>query len=188
MSNKIDLRSIYKKKRAVIEDNTLNAASKVIFDLFIKYIGKKKLSILLYYSSIAHHEIPTIHWFSKLEKQHNVFLPKVRDNLLDMEAVKWTENIELEKNKFGILQPISICYEDAKKLDVIVVPLLCFSKSGHRVGYGKGFYDRFLVRCKKKVQKIGISFFEKYEKIDDLTKLDQKLDIIITPNKLIQFT
>ena len=41
MSNKIDLRSIYKKKRAVIEDNTLNAASKVIFDLFIKYIGKK---------------------------------------------------------------------------------------------------------------------------------------------------
>ena len=42
MSNKIDLRSIYKKKRAVIEDNTLNAASKIIFDLFIKYIGKKK--------------------------------------------------------------------------------------------------------------------------------------------------
>ncbi len=188
MSNKIDLRSIYKKKRAVIEDNTLNAASKIIFDLFIKYIGKKKLSILLYHSSIAHHEIPTIHWFSKLKKNHTVFVPKVLDNLLDMEAVKWTENIKLEKNKFGILQPISICYEDAKRLDVIVVPLLCFSKTGHRVGYGKGFYDRFLVRCKKKVQKIGISFFENYEKIDDLTELDQKLDIIITPNKLIQFT
>ena len=128
--------------------------------LFLIYLlntlVKKKLSILLYYSSIAHHEIPTIHWFSKLEKQHNVFLPKVRDNLLDMEAVKWTENIELEKNKFGILQPISICYEDAKKLDVIVVPLLCFNEAGHRVGYGKGFYDRFLVRCKKKVQKIGV--------------------------------
>tara|TARA_B100000282_G_scaffold181457_1_gene131809 strand:- start:37 stop:603 length:567 start_codon:yes stop_codon:yes gene_type:complete len=188
MSNKIDLRRIYKKKRAVIKDNTLNAASKIIFDSFIKYIGKKKLSILLYHSSIGHHEIPTIHWFSKLKKHHNVFVPKILDNLLDMEAIKWTENIELEKNKFGILQPVSVCYEEAKRLDVIVVPLLCFSKSGHRVGYGKGFYDRFLVRCKKKVQKIGISFFDKYEKIDDITKLDQKLDIIITPSKLIQFT
>ena len=188
MPKKIDLRSIYKKKRAVIENNTLNAASKIIFDLFIKHIGKKKLSIMLYYSSIAHHEIPTIRWFSKLQTQHNVYVPKVLDNLLDMEAVKWNEKIELEKNKFGILQPISFCYEDAKKLDVIVVPLLCFSETGHRVGYGKGFYDRFLIRCNKEVQKIGISFFEKYEKIDDLTKLDQKLDIIITPSKLIKFT
>ena len=92
----------------------------------------------------------------------------------------------LEPIKLPIEIPCSFLI--AKKLDVIVVPLLCFNEAGHRVGYGKGFYDKFLVRCKKKVQKIGISFFEKYEKIDDLTKLDQKLDIIITPNKLIQFT
>ena len=118
MPNKNDLRSIYKKKRAVIEDNTLNAASKIIYDLFIKYIGKKKLSILLYHSSIAHHEIPTIHWFLKLKKQHSVFVPKVLDNLLDMEAIKWTEKIKLEKNKFGIrIENLIYVKENNKKMN-----------------------------------------------------------------------
>ncbi|MFM8832750.1 MAG: 5-formyltetrahydrofolate cyclo-ligase, partial [Cytophagales bacterium] len=66
-------------------------------------------------------------------------------------------------------------------IDLVLVPLLAFDKEGHRVGYGKGYYDRFLKGCKSSCKKIGLSFFNAVEKISETTSLDFKLDDVIVP-------
>ena len=67
------------------------------------------------------------------------------------------------------------------------MPLLAFDKKGHRVGYGKGFYDKFLSECKPETIKIGLSFFEAEEMIADVFEADVKLDYCVTPEKIYEF-
>ncbi|MFT7351177.1 MAG: 5-formyltetrahydrofolate cyclo-ligase [Flavobacterium sp.] len=76
---------------------------------------------------------------------------------------------------------------NSTKIDVVFVPLLAFDLQGNRVGYGKGFYDKFLANCKPTTIKIGISFFEAEEKISDVFAKDVKLDYCITPEKVYSF-
>jgi 5-formyltetrahydrofolate cyclo-ligase len=64
----------------------------------------------------------------------------------------------------------------------VVVPLLSFDKRGHRVGYGKGFYDRFLSECSRDCIKIGLSFFAPVEVIDDVNRHDVTLDLFVMPS------
>jgi 5-formyltetrahydrofolate cyclo-ligase len=68
---------------------------------------------------------------------------------------------------------------------MVIVPLLAFDKKGYRVGYGKGFYDRFLANIE--TQKVGLSFFEPIEEINDVHLNDIRLDQCITPNGIINF-
>ncbi len=92
------------------------------------------------------------------------------------------ENIVLAENVWGIVEPIAGEVVAETALDVVLVPLLIADKAGNRVGYGKGFYDRFLAKCRPDCRKIGISLFEPVEKIDDVDPLDVPLDTLITPN------
>jgi 5-formyltetrahydrofolate cyclo-ligase len=66
------------------------------------------------------------------------------------------------------------------------VPLLAFDVNGHRVGYGKGFYDQYLAKCSSKIIKIGLSLFDEPSIIDEVESTDIPLDIIITPTRFIQ--
>ncbi|MDR9457609.1 MAG: 5-formyltetrahydrofolate cyclo-ligase, partial [Salegentibacter sp.] len=72
-------------------------------------------------------------------------------------------------------------------LDLVFIPLLAFDKTGNRVGYGKGYYDRFLDSCKPGVIKIGLSFFEAEEEIKEMFETDVALDYCVTPNRVYQF-
>ena len=65
-----------------------------------------------------------------------------------------------------------------KSIDMVLVPGLCFDGDGHRVGYGKGFYDRFLKTCRPDCIKIGLSYFEPVESIDDVHEGDVRLDFV----------
>jgi 5-formyltetrahydrofolate cyclo-ligase len=67
------------------------------------------------------------------------------------------------------------------------VPLLAYDKHGNRVGYGKGFYDNFLSKCKPETIKIGLSFFPPEDKIDDVSENDVNLDFCVTPEGIISF-
>ncbi|WP_238784292.1 5-formyltetrahydrofolate cyclo-ligase [Blattabacterium cuenoti] len=72
-------------------------------------------------------------------------------------------------------------------IEVIFIPLLIFDFKGYRIGYGKGFYDRFLMLCKKNVIKIGLSFFSPIKRIEPIHKNDLILDIGITVNQVLFF-
>ena len=90
-------------------------------------------------------------------------------------------------NGYGIEEPIDGIDMIPTEIDLVIVPLIAFDKMGNRVGYGKGYYDRFLKRCRKDCMKIGFSYFEPVEEIEDVNKLDVKLDIAITPDNIYQF-
>lgn len=98
-----------------------------------------------------------------------------------------TDNTIIKKNSYHIPEPVDGIEIASDKIEIVFVPLLAFDKQGHRVGYGKGFYDRFLSECQPETIKIGLSFFEAENKIDDVFKNDVKLDYCVTPSELYQF-
>jgi 5-formyltetrahydrofolate cyclo-ligase len=98
-----------------------------------------------------------------------------------------TDNTKIKKNQYNIPEPIDGLEVQTNKIDIVFVPLLAFDKTGHRVGYGKGFYDKFLSECKPETIKIGLSFFEPEEKIDDIIEDDMNLDYCVTPNSVYKF-
>ena len=98
-----------------------------------------------------------------------------------------TDNTKIKKNEYNIPEPVDGIEVPSTKIDVVFVPLLAFDKKGHRVGYGKGFYDKFLSECKPDAIKIGLSFFEPEELITDVFESDVKLDYCVTPNSIHAF-
>lgn len=98
-----------------------------------------------------------------------------------------TENTKIRKNEYNIPEPVDGIEVPSDKIDVVFVPLLAFDKKGNRVGYGKGFYDNFLNECRADVIKIGLSFFEAEEEIDDVFESDIPLDFCVTPNGIYRF-
>lgn len=94
---------------------------------------------------------------------------------------------ELISNKWGIDEPIVGESIKEQLIDMVLLPLLAFDMEGARVGYGKGYYDKFLANCKPGVQKIGLSLFDPVDKIIDVESHDVPLDICITPNKTWTF-
>jgi 5-formyltetrahydrofolate cyclo-ligase len=98
-----------------------------------------------------------------------------------------TDNTVLRKSSYHIPEPVDGIEINENKIDVVFIPLLAYDKLGNRVGYGKGFYDRFLAKCKPETLKIGLSFFEAENEISDVNESDIKLDYCVTPNKIYTF-
>lgn len=98
-----------------------------------------------------------------------------------------TDNTKLKLSSYGIPEPIDGIEVPSRKIDVVFVPLLAYDNQGHRVGYGKGFYDRFLAECKPDVIKIGLSFFEPEEDSIPHNSTDIALDYCVTPEKVYAF-
>ena len=105
----------------------------------------------------------------------------------NLDAVVLLHETRLKENHWGIPEPVDGSSLDPKLIDVVFVPLLVFDKMGHRVGYGKGFYDKFLKSCREDVIKIGLSYFEAVEQISDVNPNDMVMDYCITPNKIYSF-
>jgi len=98
-----------------------------------------------------------------------------------------TDNTRLIVSKYGIPEPVEGIEVPSNKVDVVFVPLLAYDTKGNRVGYGKGFYDRFFMECKPGVIKIGLSFFEAEQENIEVNATDIPLDYCITPNNIYRF-
>ena len=102
-----------------------------------------------------------------------------------MNFFKWSFSDPLTVNKYGIPEPLS------KKInypDIILIPLVAFDKNLNRLGYGGGFYDRYLKKISKKknILKIGLaSSFQMIKKVP-VNSLDQKLDFILTEKNIFK--
>lgn len=106
-----------------------------------------------------------------------------QEKKMDVFLVEDIRNTSL--NKLHIPEPMDGLLANSMELDIVFVPLLTYSKVGHRVGYGGGFYDRFLRNIKAK--KIGLSLFDEFSHIVDIDSNDVPLDYCITPFKCIRF-
>jgi 5-formyltetrahydrofolate cyclo-ligase len=99
-----------------------------------------------------------------------------------------TDNTKFRKNEYNIPEPVDGIEVPISKVDVVFVPLLAFDTKGNRVGYGKGFYDKFLSQCQPETIKIGLSFFDAEEEIVDVFQDDIRLNYCVTPNKIYNFS
>lgn len=116
-----------------------------------------------------------------------ISVPKINIKTALMEHFIYHDNIEMVINEFGIAEPLHGERVADTDIDIILIPLLAFDKKGHRVGYGKGFYDRFLQQCKPDALKIGLSFFEAESAIDDIDQFDISLNYCVTPQTVYIF-
>ncbi len=144
-----------------------------------KYYKKKKILIALYYPS--NYEIDVLKIFNNLKKTKFKFLLPI---ILDGDLLKfeeWNKRDILLVNKFGIPEPVKT--QNFFLPDIVLVPLLAFDNKKNRLGYGKGFYDRYLNNLKKlnkKMEAIGVAFsFQNYKKIPS-SKYDFKLNSVFT--------
>ena len=162
------------RKKKTIKNFVLN------FSLILNILKKKNISGKIiggYYP--YNHEVDILQILEKFEQKNFIItLPKIMKNL-QMNFFQWSTNDPLAINKFGIPEPIS---KKVKFPDILLVPLVAFDKNFNRVGYGGGFYDRYIekIRKRKKVLTIGFAYsFQKVKKIPT-NNYDIKLDFIIT--------
>lgn len=104
-----------------------------------------------------------------------------------MKAVSIDENTVYKENNYGIFEPQKGVEFNPNDIDIIITPLIACDKLGRRIGYGKGFYDSFIKKCKNEVLCIGLGYFEPIDFIEDFTQNDMKVDIYITPKDFFEF-
>ena len=151
---------------------------KINFHSIIQILKSSRRKVLgVYYP--YNYEINIIPFLKKLEKlNYNILLPKIGKNF-SMNFFNWSTKDPLIINDYGIPEPIS---NKVKYPDILLVPLIAYDKNLNRIGYGGGFYDRYLKKIKKikKITTIGLAYtFQKVRKIPT-NKYDIKLDFIIT--------
>lgn len=113
--------------------------------------------------------------------------PRISEHASEMEACLMQRGGLFVKNRYNILEPISENIIVPEQIDVIFIPLVAFDTKGYRVGYGKGYYDRYLARCKPMVIRVGFSFFDAVQGIEDINQFDVPLNFCITPYRNYEF-
>ena len=178
MHQKIQLRKKYFKLRKKKYYEVGKEYFLPVLKLIKSKIKKKIIKIALYYPSNFELNVLKILELNNF-LAHDTLLPVTDKNNL-MNFFSWKKNDILFVNKFGILEPIK---SKAKVPDIILVPVLAYDKNKYRLGYGKGFYDRYLNKYLKRFKNIltiGVAFsFQKYHKLP-INQNDVKLDFIIT--------
>ncbi len=184
---KKDLRSIYLKKRAHFSSDSLFTESLSISNKALELPIWQYTNYHIFLSIIEKNEIDTSFILSILQgKDKNVIIPKIT-TASSLENYLLTDNTIFKKNSWNVPEPLNGFKVEDTTIDVVFVPLLAFDKKGNRVGYGKGFYDNFLSKCKPNVIKVGLSFFDAEEQITDVYKTDIRLDYCVTPKRTYKF-
>jgi len=117
----------------------------------------------------------------------NVVVPVSNFEDGTMKNAAFSPDTKTKQTKYNITEPINPIWIENDNIDLVITPLLAFDTKGYRVGYGKGFYDRFFASLHKDVKKIGISFFKPCEVIEDINEHDVPLTQSVTPNKTYSF-
>jgi len=160
-------------KKLLEQFSQLDLSHIKILHIFLPIIEKKEPNTFL-----------LIEWLKKNHPQIKIIVPKADFETTLLSHHEYIGEHDLKKNLYNILEPQKGNLHNAE-VDLVIVPLLAFDKKGYRVGYGKGFYDRFLQNIN--AQKIGLSLFAAIDKIDDVHKNDIRLDLCITPTETIVF-
>ena len=179
-------KSKIRRKILKLRKNNANKKFKINLDNFFSFLKKNKFNIKNlggYYPS--NFEIDDLKILEFLEKKNfKISLPIIKKNN-QMDFFKWSYDDPLRINKYGIPEPFSskIIYPD-----VLLVPLVGYDNNLNRLGYGGGYYDRYIEKIEKfkKVIKIGLAFSYQKLKSVPINQYDKKLDFVITEKKILK--
>lgn len=186
--DKKTLRDLYKRKRSALTTVEVRELSR---------------QLVLQAGKLPVWGLSNFHVFLSIERQNepqtqplidflfgenkNVIVSKPDHQTGTLTHFRFGKDTKLIEGKYGIPEPAGGLQVDEKEIDVVFIPLLAFDEAGNRVGYGKGFYDRFLHKCRPGAIKIGWSFFEAEKQIGDVLPTDIRLDFCVTPGHIYKF-
>ena len=183
--DKKSLRQKAKAERQKLSQEEIEDKSLAIANQLLRLNIWDKLYFHLFLTIEEQKEINTEYILQILAgKDKEIVISKCDFATLGMTHFLLTDATKIKKNRYNIPEPIDGLEVPNAKIDVVFVPLLAYDKQGNRVGYGKGFYDKFLSKCKPETIKIGLSFFSPEEKIEAVLESDVKLDFCVTPEEI----
>jgi 5-formyltetrahydrofolate cyclo-ligase len=185
---KQQIRENYKKKRSIVTNDQLNTISESICSILFENFELRNKTISLFLPIEEQNEINT---YLILEKAifngTRVGLPKINNQNISLKHFLFENTQQLIVNKLGIPEPSYGKELFSTEFDIVFVPLLAIDLKGNRVGYGKGYYDRFLKECKEECLFIGLHLYDEFTNIEDINIFDIALHYCITPTRIIQF-
>jgi len=188
---KSELRKIYLEKQKSLSAAERNEKSRKIAERFFKNRNLNNIRFLhIFLAMEKNKEVETSFIYKRLWRDFpeiTTIVSRVNFQTMTLDNLKFTPETNLVQNKWHIFEPTESELIEIEKIDAVLVPLLCFDKCGFRVGYGKGFYDKFLSECRADCLKIGLSYFAPVEEIADTQDYDVRLDFCVTPDAVINF-
>ncbi|HMP98134.1 MAG TPA: 5-formyltetrahydrofolate cyclo-ligase [Cyclobacteriaceae bacterium] len=188
---KQELRKIYLAKRAALSEAEYLHMNRQICEQFFFNFDLSFIKVIHTYLPISSKREPDT-WLiiDRIRREYphiRIAIPKVNAEKNELEHYFFEGLHQLNTNSWGIQEPKQGIPCEPEKLDLVLVPLLAYDQQGHRLGYGKGYYDKFLVQCRVECKKIGIAFFEAETVIPEIHPLDEKLKAVLNPYRIINF-
>lgn len=185
--SKSALRKLYLVERQSFLQKEMEDYSKIIFENFLKFFDLSEVKKVHCFLPIKKfNEIDTFPFIEYFwENNIEVYVPKIIGT--DIISVKFDKSTESEENSWGILEPKSNQDQSDNLFDMVITPLVYCDRNGNRIGYGKGFYDKFFKKLNFEVKKIGLNIFVPIQEISDISEYDQTLDYLVTPTEILSF-
>lgn len=187
---KAELRKAYLTKRNLLSQGECIAFSHRLCENFFAHIELGLIRVVHLYMPIEKNNEPDTRLIIdrvRREFPHiQLLIPRITKSG-ELENFVFEGFHQLQTNTWGIPEPQNGELVGASKIDLVIVPLLASDLNGNRVGYGKGFYDKFLSKCKPSCVRVGLSFFKPVERIDDLNAYDIPLTHLIIPEEVMSF-
>ena len=181
--DKATLRKTYLEKRLTLSIKEYDKRNKKLIENLFQLVDFTKIEYLHVFLPIEKFkEVNTWPIIARVKKNYphiKIVVPKVVGDKLVHYLFETKDQLKI--SKWGIEEPSYGTIISPQQIDMVHVPLVVADKKGNRIGYGKGFYDRFLSECKPTAQKIGLSLLPLLDKIDCVESTDVKLDTCITP-------
>jgi 5-formyltetrahydrofolate cyclo-ligase len=185
---KKEIRLKYKELRSSLSENQMEELSLAIANEVLLLPIWEKTYFHVFLPIQEQKEVNTeyiLHLLSGKDKE--ICISKSDFETQKMTHYLLTDNTKIKKNNYNIPEPVDGIEVPSNKMEVVFIPLLAYDKNGNRVGYGKGFYDKFLAECNPNTIKIGLTFFEPEEIISDVITKDIQLNYCVTPKSVFKF-
>ena len=185
---KVDLRKKYKSLRHILTQDQIEDYSITIANQLLTLPIWNHSFYHLFLTITDQHEVNTDYILNILSgKDKNIVVSKSNFTNNTLTNYLLTDATTFKLSDYNIPEPIDGIEILNHNIDVVFVPLLAFDLKGHRVGYGKGFYDNLLASCKPETIKVGLSFFDAEAEIEDVFSGDIPLDYCVTPKQVYKF-
>jgi 5-formyltetrahydrofolate cyclo-ligase len=187
--DKESIRTAFKEKRRGLSKEEIRLLSGKISDNLLRYLEEhaaiKHIHLFLPIDRL--HEVDTFPLYYTLQKKgYKLYTSTVNKEDDNLDTLEISNVPHFESDPWGIPVPVNVRLVDPDKIQMVLIPLLAYDRRGFRLGYGKGYYDKYLANLKRDVLKLGLSFFGPVDFIPEESH-DVPLDYCITPEGVLKF-
>lgn len=187
--DKKSIREQYLLKRTVLTPEEINAQSEIISKRLLDFLSVRPeiRHIHIFLPIKRFHEVNTFPLFERLQGSgYQLYTSEVNISEDTLDTFEISDVKEFKLNSWGIPFPNGAVKVLPDKIQLVLIPLLAFDTKGYRIGYGKGYYDKFLSKISDSVLKVGLAFFPPESKIPAESH-DIRLNFCVTPEKIYGF-